>query len=214
MKTPREVEDLQMALRAVDYQLQTHPNDISLLSEKTGLLRALNTETTIDPKTAQEIEDLETALRTVDYELGEYPRDSSLLAEKVRLLKATSVELACEVPEVKPAVKPPAAETAVSRPSPIGDTTETDGKRQYLRDRENSYLPELTLFTPSAVARLVAAALLVLALGRLPYGFYQLLRLVVCGVSAYSLDVVARADCLALQSVCAALSELCRLASH
>ena len=41
-------------------------------------------------------------------------------------------------------------------------------------------------FTASALARVVASAMLFAALGRHPYGFYQLLRLVVCGVSAYS----------------------------
>ena len=36
------------------------------------------------------------------------------------------------------------------------------------------------------IARLVAAGALVLAVGPLPYGYYTLLRLFVCGVSAYT----------------------------
>ncbi|MBW8015052.1 MAG: hypothetical protein FVQ82_02625 [Planctomycetes bacterium] len=38
---------------------------------------------------------------------------------------------------------------------------------------------------PHLIPSLIAAAMLLLALADLPYGYYQLLRLVVCGVSVY-----------------------------
>ena len=44
----------------------------------------------------------------------------------------------------------------------------------------------------SSLARLIAAALLFVAAARMPYGYYILIRWVVCGVSAYS-AVQARA---------------------
>lgn len=41
-------------------------------------------------------------------------------------------------------------------------------------------------FTPSLIARFVAMALLIWALAQHPYGYYKLLRWVVCGVGVYS----------------------------
>jgi hypothetical protein len=38
---------------------------------------------------------------------------------------------------------------------------------------------------PFIIARIAAAIMLFLALGRLPYGYYTLLRFVVCGTAAY-----------------------------
>lgn len=40
--------------------------------------------------------------------------------------------------------------------------------------------------TPSSIARLVAMVLLLWALDRHAYGYYQILRWVVCGAAAYS----------------------------
>ena len=40
-------------------------------------------------------------------------------------------------------------------------------------------------FLPFIIARVIAITLLFLALGQLPYGFYKILRFVVCGVGAY-----------------------------
>ena len=39
---------------------------------------------------------------------------------------------------------------------------------------------------PSAIARLVAVALLLVALGQHPYGYYQILRWAVCGTSVFT----------------------------
>ncbi|MEM7820363.1 MAG: hypothetical protein QW761_02050 [Candidatus Aenigmatarchaeota archaeon] len=41
-------------------------------------------------------------------------------------------------------------------------------------------------FTPSTIARLIASGLLLWALARHAYGYYQILRWVVCGAGAYS----------------------------
>ncbi|MEW6738785.1 MAG: DUF6804 family protein [Nitrospirota bacterium] len=41
-------------------------------------------------------------------------------------------------------------------------------------------------FTPSTITRLIASLLLLWALDRHAYGYYQILRWVVCGVGAYS----------------------------
>jgi FtsH-binding integral membrane protein len=43
-----------------------------------------------------------------------------------------------------------------------------------------------SFFSPSSIARLVATALLLWGLARHPYGYYKLLRWVVCGAGAYS----------------------------
>jgi len=43
-----------------------------------------------------------------------------------------------------------------------------------------------TYFSVSTIARLVSAALLIWALDRHPYGYYTLLRWVVCGAGAYT----------------------------
>ena len=40
--------------------------------------------------------------------------------------------------------------------------------------------------TPHTITRLIAAGMLFLALTRMPYEYYQILRWVVCGVSAYT----------------------------
>ena len=49
-------------------------------------------------------------------------------------------------------------------------------------------------FGPSEVARLVAAGMLLLAPLHWPYGYYTLLRLVVCGVAGYSAYVALASD--------------------
>jgi hypothetical protein len=44
------------------------------------------------------------------------------------------------------------------------------------------------------IARIIAAILLFLALDRHPYGYYELLRFVVCGVSIYGLYFSAKLE--------------------
>ena len=40
--------------------------------------------------------------------------------------------------------------------------------------------------TASTITRLIAAGVLILALAKMPYEYYQVLRWIVCGVSAYT----------------------------
>lgn len=54
-----------------------------------------------------------------------------------------------------------------------------------------------TYFSVSGIARLVAAALLIWALARHPYGYYKLLRWVVCGAGAYSAFVALASEKMA-----------------
>lgn len=44
------------------------------------------------------------------------------------------------------------------------------------------------------IVRIIAVILLVLALGRHPYGYYKLLRLVVCGVTVYGVYFAAKME--------------------
>jgi len=46
----------------------------------------------------------------------------------------------------------------------------------------------------SRIARIIAAAMLLLALGSWEYSYYQLLRVVVCGVAAYSAWYFAQSE--------------------
>lgn len=45
--------------------------------------------------------------------------------------------------------------------------------------------PSMKTLTPFTIARVAAATMLIIALARLPYGYYILLRFLVCGVNAY-----------------------------
>jgi hypothetical protein len=49
-------------------------------------------------------------------------------------------------------------------------------------------------FTPSSIVRLVALVLLLWALDRHAYGYYQILRWVVCGAGAYSAFVAVDSE--------------------
>lgn len=61
---------------------------------------------------------------------------------------------------------------------------------------------------PFSLARLLAAGLLVLALARWPYGYYQLLRWAVCGVGAWGVIEALAAERRGWATVFGALAVL------
>ncbi len=65
-----------------------------------------------------------------------------------------------------------------------------------------------SLLSLSVIARALAAAFLIAALGRHHYGFYQLLRFIVCAASAYSAFVAMNSQRTALAWVLAAIAVL------
>ena len=58
-------------------------------------------------------------------------------------------------------------------------------KRAELCSQRGSFFNSNMDKRPHLIPSLIAAAMLLLALAEFPYGYYQLLRLVVCGVSVY-----------------------------
>jgi hypothetical protein len=52
-------------------------------------------------------------------------------------------------------------------------------------------------FMGFTIARIIAAILLFLALGRHPYGYYKLLRFVVCGVTVYGVYFATKKEKIA-----------------